>query len=107
MTAATTPACPSAADPASCGYVAARGASLVTLVSGEQCCSWCPRWLAETGERETLARRIMRLPDRHARRRLLDSHEASLGAAGPEARARLEAVILELWQRARAVEAQP
>lgn len=40
--------------------------------------------------------------DRDARRRALDYYEASLGAVGQEARARLEAVILNLWELSRA-----
>ena len=102
MTAATLPSCQSAADPAACGYVASRGASLVALVDGRRVCSWCSAWREETAARELEARRILRLVDREDRRRALDYYEASLGAVGPEARARLEAVILNLWELSRA-----
>lgn len=95
----TATACPSAQSPASCRYVLERGASVITLADGRECCSWCPAWLAETADRAQEARRILRLADRESRRAALGRVEM---VRGPEHRRRLDAVILETWERARA-----
>ena len=98
MTAAATPpalphgclGCQRLEDPA---------ATVVTLLSGQEVCSWCPAWRTETAERETEARAILRMIDRDTRVAHLEILEARHGA---EYRRRLEAVVLNLWERARA-----
>ena len=74
-------------------------AATVTLLSGQEVCSWCPAWRAETAERETEARAILRMIDRDTRVAHLEILEARHGS---EYRRRLEAVVLNLWERARA-----
>lgn len=71
----------------------------VTLLSGAVCCSWCPAWLAETRARQDEAYAVLRLADRDARRAHLVRLEARHGA---EYRRRLEAVVMQTWERRRA-----
>ena len=81
-----------------CARLAAGGASVV-LASGETACTWCPAWRLECHERETTARAILRMADKQTRQVYLSGLESRLG---PEYRARLERVILEIWRRQRA-----
>lgn len=71
----------------------------VTLLSGAVVCSWCPSWLEETRARQEEANYVLRLVDRPTRLDHLAKREAEFGA---EYRRRLEAVVLETWQRRRA-----
>lgn len=75
------------------------GAPRVTLVCGTEVCSYCPRWRAETGEREREARWMLRMASRDTRRAHLAAREAEFG---PEYRRRLEAVVMAIWQRRQA-----
>lgn len=74
-------------------------AATVVLLSGQTVCSWCPSWQAETADRELEARSLLRLADKSARLDRLARLEAQ---RGPEYRARLEAVVLAMWERRRA-----
>jgi hypothetical protein len=74
-------------------------AATVTLLSGQVVCSWCPGWRDETAAREIEARAILRMIDRDTRLARLAALEARHGA---EYRRRLEAVVLDLWERRRA-----
>ena len=89
-----------AVAPATCSACTGpAGAPRVTLVCGREVCSWCPDWRAETAAREAEAHCVLRMVDRPTRLRHLETLAARHGA---EYRARLEATILDLWNRRRA-----
>lgn len=90
---------PEVACCAGCAKLEAADATTVVLLSGQSVCSSCPAWLTECGVRELEARRMLRMPDRAARVAHLDRREAEFG---PEYRARLHAVVLDLWERRKA-----
>lgn len=102
----TTAACPSGSP---CAYAGRAGVGVVTLLSGESCCSWCAAWRAECAARHVEAVAVLRLPDRETRRARLDTYEANarldaarLGvpadAYAAEARRRVEAEIMAIWR---------
>lgn len=82
-----------------CARLEDAAAETVVLLSGQSVCSWCPAWRCEAAEREIEARALLRLPDRSARLDRLARLESQRGA---EYRARLEAVVLAMWERRRA-----
>lgn len=97
--------CPSQPDGClGCSYLETRGAQVVTLVSGQEVCSWCPSWRDETKVRQEEAYAILRMADRETRREHLAKLERRHGA---EYRRRLEAVVMETWERRRAAVATP
>lgn len=71
----------------------------VTLLAGQQVCTYCPAWLEECRLRQLEAFQVLDLPDVYTRRHWLESREREFGA---EYRRRLEAVILSTWQSRRA-----
>lgn len=95
-----------------CGRAPDRWHRALALVTGAEACNYAPSWLEETGERERLVNRLLRLDDKQARRRFVVNHEATVaelqGAeVAAESRRRLEACVLEKWERRRAVAAVP
>ena len=89
---------------------------VVTLLDGRSVSSWGPEWQAECFARHQQVVRIMRLDDREARRDFLARYERTAADTAPpgtpdraayaaEARRRLEAAVLDHWQRARAAQA--
>jgi len=71
----------------------------VTLLSGALVCSWCPAWREETHARQLEACAVLEMADKPTRLAHLAKREAEFGA---EYRRRLEAVILQTWERRRA-----
>ena len=71
----------------------------VTLLSGAVVCSSCVLWLEECRARQEEAYAVLRMVDRDTRRAHLDLLQARHGA---EYRRRLEATILDTWNRRRA-----
>ena len=89
---------------------------VVTLLDGRSVSSWGPEWQAECLARHHQVVRIMRLDDREARRDFIARYERTSADTAPpgtpdrvayaaEARRRLEAAVLDHWQRARAAQA--
>lgn len=89
---------------------------VVTLLDGRSVSSWGPEWQAECLARHHQVVRIMRLDDREARRDFIARYERTAADTAPpgtpdraayaaEARRRLEAAVLDHWQRARAAQA--
>ena len=89
---------------------------VVTLLDGRSVSSWGPEWQAECLARHHQVVRIMRLDDREACRDFLARYERTAADTAPpgtpdraayaaEARRRLEAAVLDHWQRARAAQA--
>ena len=89
---------------------------VVTLLDGRSVSSWGPEWQAECLARHHQVVRIMRLDDREARRDSIARYERTAADTAPpgtpdrvayaaEARRRLEAAVLDHWQRARAAQA--
>lgn len=87
----------------------------VTLLCGATTSSWSRAWLEETRDRELEARAVLRMSDRDVRREHLTRYALTMAqfarinrrdvdpdAYGAEARRRLEACILERWERSRA-----
>ena len=71
----------------------------VTLLSGAVVCSWCDAWRQECLQRQEEAHAVLRMADRETRRAHLDLLQAR---HGDEYRRRLEATILDTWNRRRA-----
>ena len=89
---------------------------VVTSLDGRSVSSWGPEWQAECLARHHQVVRIMRLDDREARRDFIARYERTAADTAPpgtpdraayaaEARRRLEAAVLDHWQRARAAQA--
>jgi hypothetical protein len=76
----------------------------VVLLTGATVCSWCPAWKAETFDRQQEAYAVLAMANKPTRVAHLDAREA---AFGPEYRRRLEATILETWERRRAAASGP
>lgn len=70
----------------------------VVLLTGQTVCTSCVSWLTECRERQEEANAILRMADRETRRAYLEAMERRHGA---EYRRRLEAVVLETWERRR------
>lgn len=70
----------------------------VVLLSGQTVCTYCVLWLEECRLRQEEAFAILRMADRETRRAYLEAMERRHGA---EYRRRLEAVVLETWERRR------
>ena len=86
---------------------------VVTLLDGRSVSSWGPEWQAECLARHQQVVRIMRLDDREARRDFIARYERTAADTAPpgtpdrsayaaEARRRLEAAVLDCWERKRA-----
>lgn len=86
---------------------------VVTLLDGRSVSSWGPEWQAECLARHQQVVRIMRLDDREARRDFIARYERTAADTAPpgtpdrvayaaEARRRLEAAVLDYWDRKRA-----
>ena len=89
---------------------------VVTLLDGRSVSSWGPEWQAECLARHQQVVRIMRLDDREARRDFIARYERTAADTAPpgtpdraayaaEARRRLEAAVLDQWERRRAARA--
>lgn len=89
---------------------------MVTLLDGRSVSSWGPEWQAECLDRHLQVVRIMRLDDREARRDFIARYERTAAETAPpgtpdraayaaEARRRLEAAVLDHWERKRAARA--
>lgn len=94
--------------------------SAVALIDGRLVSSWSEAWKQECCLRELTARTCLGLEDKAARHRYLADHAAEQAlvaqlyalpcepeAYGAESRRRVEAVVLERWQRRRAELAAP
>ena len=101
---------------AHCGRSPCRWHQLLVLATGAPSCNFSAAWQAECRERHDRVLRCLRLDDREVRRDFIASVEraaaesAPLGVADPvayaaEVRRRLEAAVLDHWQRARAARA--
>ena len=85
------------------------------LQAGQRSCSYSVEWKAECHERHKRVLQCLRLDDREARRDFIANIERSAAESAPpgvdpavyaaEVRRRLEAVVLDHWQRARAAQA--
>lgn len=85
----------------------------LALATGAPSCNYAPAWQAECRARHTRVVRCLRLDDREDRRDFIANIEAfeaanaPLGVTDPaayaaECRRRLEAAVLDQWERARA-----
>lgn len=74
----------------------------VVLLSGQTVCTYCSLWLEETRARQLEACAVLEMADKPTRLAHLAKREAEFG---PEYRRRLEAVILQTWERRRAAAA--
>lgn len=85
------------------------------LQAGQRSCSYSVEWKAECHERHKRVLQCLRLDDREARRDFIANIERSAAESAPpgvdpavyaaEVRRRLEAAVLDHWQRARAAQA--
>lgn len=82
-----------------CARLSAPDGQTVVLLSGATVCNYCPAWRSETMLRQQEAFRVLAMSSRDVRRNHLSAREREFG---PEYRRRLEAVILETWERRRA-----
>lgn len=80
---------------AGCAKLEDGSTPVVTLVGGQQVCSWCPHWRSETGGRQQEANDVLRMVDRDTRRAFIASRRAEFGDAYAD---RLEAVVLATWK---------
>lgn len=71
----------------------------VVLLSGPTVCTWCPAWKEETRLRQDEAFAVLDMASKEVRLAFLARREAEFGS---EYRRRLEAVVLQTWQRRRA-----
>ena len=101
---------------AHCGRAPDRWHKPLVLATGAPSCNFSSAWLLECRERHDRVLRCLRLDDREDRRDFIANIEAfeaanaPLGVTDPaayaaEARRRLEAAVLDYWQRARAARA--
>lgn len=90
---------PEVACCAGCARLEHPDVATVRLLSGIEVCTYCPAWQRETLGRQLEANRVLRMPDRDARRAFIADRAAAFGALYGE---RLSAVILETWERQRA-----
>lgn len=89
---------------------------IVTLIDGTEVSSWSQEWLVECRDRHFEVLKIMRLNDRESRRAYIAEYERIMATTAPlgvrdraayaaEARRRLEAAVIDHWQRARTTRA--
>ena len=99
-----------------CGRAPDQWHKPLALATGAPSCNFDPAWLAECRERHLRVLRVLRLDDRESRSALIGAIERSAADAPPfgvtdpavyaaEVRRRLEAAVLDHWQRARAAQA--
>lgn len=99
-----------------CGRPPDRWHKPLALATGAPSCNFAAAWQAECRERHHRVLRIMRLDDREARREFIanvqrtDAEAPPPGVADPaayaaEARRRLEAAVIDHWERQRAARA--
>ena len=99
-----------------CGRAPDQWHKPLALATGAPSCNFDPAWLAECRERHLRVLRVLRLDDREARRDFIARYERTAADTAPpgtpdraayaaEARRRLEAAVLDCWQRARAAQA--
>lgn len=82
-----------------CSRLEDPSSNTVVLLTGATVCSYCPAWREECRLRQLEAFRVLGMSNRDVRRSHLAAREQEFGA---EYRRRLEAVILETWERRRA-----
>jgi hypothetical protein len=82
-------------DCAGCAKLEDGSKPVVTLLSGQTVCSWCPHWRMKTGGRQQEANEVLRMVDRDTRRTFIASRRAEFG---DEYADRLEAVVLATWK---------
>lgn len=80
---------------AGCAKLEDGSSPVVTLLSGQRVCSWCPHWRMETSGRQQEANDVLRMVDRDTRRAFIASRRAEFG---DEYADRLEAVVLATWK---------
>jgi len=98
-----------------CGRATDQWHKPLALATGAPSCNYAPAWQAECHERHLRVVRILRLDDRDSRRAFIANVAAAAAAAPPvgadpaaygaEVRRRLEAAVLEQWERDRAARA--
>ena len=98
-----------------CGRAPDRRHKPLALATGAPSCNFSVDWQAECHERHKRVLRCLRLDDREDRRDFIANIERSAAESAPpgvdpavyaaEARRRLEAAVLDHWQRARAAQA--
>ena len=98
-----------------CGRVVDQWHRELSLQTGQRSCSYSVDWQAECLERHKRVLRCLRLDDREDRRDFIANIERSAAESAPpgvdpavyaaEVRRRLEAAVLDHWQRARAAQA--
>lgn len=99
-----------------CGGIPDRWHRALELETGAPSCSYSPAWLAECATRHRRVLRILRLDDREERRDFIARIERTEAESPPlgvtnsavyaaEVRRRLEAAVLDQWQRSRAARA--
>lgn len=100
---------------AHCGRAPDRWHKPLVLATGAPSCNFSSAWLLECRERHDRVLRCLRLDDRENRRDFIANIERSAAESAPpgvdpavyaaEVRRRLEAAVLDHWQRARAAQA--
>lgn len=100
---------------AHCGRAPDRWHKPLVLATGAPSCNFSSAWLLECRERHDRVLRCLRRDDREARRDFIANIERSAAESAPpgvdpavyaaEVRRRLEAAVLDHWQRARAARA--
>lgn len=100
---------------AHCGRAPDRWHKPLVLATGAPSCNFSSAWLLECRERHGRVLRCLRLDDREDRRDFIANIERSAAESAPpgvdpavyaaEVRRRLEAAVLDHWQRARAAQA--
>ena len=98
-----------------CGRVPDQWHKPLALATGAPSCNFSADWQAECHERHKRVLRCLRLDDREDRRCFIANIERSAAESAPpgvdpavyaaEVRRRLEAAVLDHWQRARAAQA--
>lgn len=101
---------------AHCGRLPCRWHQPLVLATGAPSCNFSAAWQAECRERHDRVLRCLRLDDREARRDFIARYERTAADTAPpgtpdraayaaEARRRLEAAVLDYWERKRAARA--
>ena len=84
-----------------CGRAPDQWHKPLALATGAPSCNFAADWQAECRERHQRVLRCLRLDDREDRRDFI----ARIERSAAEVRRRLEAAVLDHWQRARAAQA--
>ncbi len=98
-----------------CGRVPCRWHRAQALATGVPSCNYSPAWAEECLERHQRVLRVLRLDDREGRRDYIARVESAAAETAPlgvdpaayaaEIRRRLEAAVLDQWERRRAARA--